>query len=134
MTMHNMMPQAPKTSPTDNAAAPDEPLTESEDVQLIRFEKRSGDELHHDNSTAINVPVPPDPESVNFATLGHRYSEAAIPSNTKQSVTCRRLGSTNPIVNELLLYSNSGCANLKAHSMFLFVLYTQLAMPSLFKS
>lgn len=52
-TTHRMIPHAPSTSPTDSAAA----VGSGDDVQLTRFEKRSGEELHHESNTAISAPV-----------------------------------------------------------------------------
>lgn len=58
-TMHKIIPQAPSTSPIDRATAlEDSDATAPLDVQLMRLENKSGEELHHESNTAINVPVP----------------------------------------------------------------------------
>ena len=57
-TMHNIIPHAPKTSPIERAAAfaaVDDAV--GLDVQLIKLENKSGEELHHDSNTAITIPV-----------------------------------------------------------------------------
>lgn len=86
-----MIPHAPSTSPTDSEIVVKFELVV--EVQLMKFEKRSGEELHHDNKIAIIAPddafeeiliifddVVPDLfligglcfNSTMFVTLGHR--------------------------------------------------------------
>ena len=53
-TMHRIMPQAPSTSPMDSDTEVD--LVSLVDVaQLIKFENKSGEELHQDSRTAIKL-------------------------------------------------------------------------------
>lgn len=54
-TMQRMIPHAPSTSPMDNDMTVKFVLVAL--VQLIKFENKSGDELHHDNKIAIMTPV-----------------------------------------------------------------------------
>lgn len=50
-----MIPHAPKTSPMDNDITVK--FVSVALVQLIKFENKSGEELHHDNKIAMMTPV-----------------------------------------------------------------------------
>lgn len=60
---------------------------DSEFSHEIKLEKRSGDELHQAKRIEAITPRLLFPLLVRNATLGHKWSEAHMPSNTKQSTS-----------------------------------------------
>lgn len=61
-----IMPQDPKTSPNDSIAG------DSELIHEIKFEKRSGEELHHAKRIEAITPRAECLLFVKYATLGHK--------------------------------------------------------------